>query len=58
MMIDNVDAPAYVELRAGHQYMPLHGMQVVITVEQYVAQVEVATRFVNNEDNPIEAMYV
>ena len=47
-----------VELRSAHGLVPLQGMNVILTVEQYVAQVEVVTRFVNNEDNPIEAVYV
>lgn len=52
------EAPVYVELRAGWVLAPLQGMNVEIKVEQYVAQVEVITRFVNMEDNPIEAVYV
>ena len=55
---NNGEAPVLVELRTVHGLVPLQGMNVILTVEQYVAQVEVVTRFVNNEDNPIEAVYV
>ncbi len=56
---NNGEAPVSVELRTvtGNMVI-LQGMNVILTVEQYVAQVEVVTRFVNKEDNPIEAVYV
>ena len=57
-MSDDGEAPVLVELRAGHGLVPLQSMNVLLTVEQYVAQVEVVTRFVNNENNPVEAVYV
>jgi hypothetical protein len=49
-----------VELRDtyNNKFVPLQGLNVNVTVEQYVAQVEVVASFYNQEPNPIETVYV
>ena len=55
---DSGEAPVALELKGPRAALPLQGMNVVLTVEQYIAQVEAVARFVNEEQDPIEAVYV
>ncbi len=43
---------------SNNNVIPLISLGVVITVQHYVAQVEIVLKFVNQESNPIEAEYV
>lgn len=56
--VDDGDFPVITQLKAGSVILPLHGLSVVVSVNQYVAEVQVLQRFVNMESNPIEAMYI
>lgn len=55
---DNGEALVDVHLKSGSKVVPLRSLNVIVNVEQYVAQVEVVTIFENVESNPIEAVYV
>jgi hypothetical protein len=55
--VDDGELPVNAQLSSSSNVViPLQAISVVLTVNQYVAQVQILHRFVNKESNPIEAM--